>query len=194
MQTRKLTATLAVVLLTVLSLWPAQIFAQKVVNVVTAGTLPTLYAGNDAELKLTGSINGTDAKYLRRLINDGALTALDLSEVKIVSGGEAYYDNLKTEDDVLGESMFSECGNLRSVVLPASITAIGKAAFSRTGLREIDIPSNVYRVGYDAFAYCSSLNKVVIGSRVATLEQGVFYSSAVRQAYVKRLTPPAISN
>ena len=167
------------------------IWAQNEVHVEKAGTLSTLLTGSETSLKLTGSINGTDVKYLRQLTNETSLTSLDLSDVKIVSGGVAYYESFKTSADIIGECMFTECKKLREVVLPTSVGTIGKNAFSRSGLRKVDIPNNVSRLGMDAFAYCSSLATVVIGSRVSQLDQGVFYSSPVKTAYVKPLTPPA---
>ena len=167
------------------------VWADTVVNVVHAGTLSSLLKETDPELKVTGSINGTDAKYLRSLVVDGRVTSLDLSEARIVSGGVAYYENYKTENDVLGEQMFVDCQKLRYIVLPPSLTAIGSNAFARSGLKKIDIPNSVSRLGGDAFAYCGSLDTVVIGSRVTRLDQGVFYSSSVKRAFVKPITPPA---
>ena len=126
--------------------------AQDEVFVEKAGTLSSLLTGSETKLKLTGSINGTDVKYLRQLTNEKSLTSLDLSEVKIVNGGVAYYESYKTAADVIGECMFTECKKLREVVLPTSVGTIGKNAFSRSGLRKVDIPNNVSRLGMDAFA------------------------------------------
>ncbi len=170
---------------------PASVWAETVVDVVRAGTLSSVLKETDPQLKITGKINGTDAKYLRGLVVDGKVTSLDLSEVRIVSGGTAYYESFKTENDVLGEKMFTECEKLRYVVLPKTITAIGSCAFSNSGLKKIDIPNSVSRLGGDAFAYCGSLDTVVIGSRVAKLDQGVFYSSSVKRAFVKPVSPPS---
>ena len=95
----------------VFCLTAARVGAAVEVNVEKAGTLSTLIVGTETDLKLTGSINGTDVKCLRQLINDGKLTSLDRSEVHIVSGGEAYYESYKTANDVIGESMFTEKTN-----------------------------------------------------------------------------------
>ena len=174
----------AIVCFTSKSLW-----AVTEVNVETAGTLSTLLASTDKELKVTGVINGTDIKYIRSLVTAGTVTSLDWSEVRIVSGGDAYYSDKKTANDVIGESMFYECSKLQAMVLPTTITSIGTNAFARTGLKAINIPSSVTTLGGDAFAYCSSLETVVIGKKVKTMSQGVFYSSSVKTAYVKPLSP-----
>ncbi|MBO4802765.1 MAG: leucine-rich repeat protein [Bacteroidaceae bacterium] len=166
-------------------------WAQTVVNVEKAGTLSSLLESSDSELKVTGYINGTDIKYLRQLTNQGGVKSLDLSEVRIVSGGTAYVDDFKTENDVIGKNMFKECTKLRSILLPQTVTAILSGAFANSGITEIDIPNSVSQLGSDAFSYCSALSKVVIGSRVSKMDQGVFYSSEVRNAYVKPMVPPS---
>ena len=169
-----------------------QTMAQSVVHVDKAGTLSTLLPASDKELTVTGSINGTDVKYLRQLINEGGVTTLDLSGVRIVKGGEAYYDSYTTENDIIGSFMFRECAKLRSIVLPTTVTAIRSNAFSKSGLQKVDIPNSVSQLGGDAFAYCGSLATVVLGSRVAKMDQGVFYQSPVTKAYVKPMSPPNV--
>ena len=177
----------ALVCITTNSLW-----AVTEVNVGTAGTLPTLLGTPEKEVKVTGVINGTDIKYLRELVTAGTVTSLDWSDVRIVSGGDAYTESFTTQNDVIGEKMFYECSKLEAMVLPTTITAIQTNAFARTGLKSIDIPGSVMTIGGDAFAYCSSLEKVVIGKKVKTLNQGVFYSSSVKTAYIKPVTPPGV--
>lgn len=168
-------------------------WAATEVHVEKAGTLSTLLTTSESALKVTGGINGTDIKYLRELINAGTVTDLDLSEASIVKGGSAYFESYTTEDDIIGESMFKECTNLKSIELPVTIVGIQKCAFSSSGLRKIDIPNSVSQLGYDAFAYCGSLDTVVIGRRVTRIEQGAFYSTPVKIAYVKPVTPPGVS-
>ena len=174
----------------VLCFYTLGISAQSSVHVETAGTLAQLLPTSESELTVTGSINGSDIKHLRQLTNKGGVTSIDLSGAKIVSGGDAYYEGFTTERNVMGESMFQECTKLRAMVLPAEVTIIGSKAFSGSGLKEIDIPRSVVSIGFDAFAYCSSLQKVVVGSKVTTLNQGVFYSSPVKTVYMKPMVPP----
>ena len=167
------------------------LWAVTEINVETAGTLSSLLTSTDKELKVTGVINGTDIKYIRSLVTAGTVTSLDWSDVRIVSGGEAYDGSHTTQNNIIGEQMFYECSKLQAMVLPSTVTAIQTNAFARTGLKAIDIPNTVTKLGGDAFAYCSSLETVVIGRKVTSLNQGVFYSSAVKTAYVKPVTPPS---
>ena len=165
------------------------------INVSNAGTLPSLMQNLtfDKDLKLTGSINGTDVKYIRELLTAGKVTQLDLHDVRIVKGGEAYNESYTTSDDVLGDYMFANCAKLTACVLPARITSIGRYAFSHSGITEVIIPNGVTRLGHASFADCTSLTKVVIGSKVSFLEQAVFYNSPkIVSAYVKPKTPPTL--
>lgn len=167
------------------------ILALTEIHVEKAGTLPSLLTSTDSELKVIGVINGTDIKYIRQFVTAGTVRKLDWSDVQIVAGGEPYYESYTTSGNTIGEKMFTECSKLQQMVLPATLTTIQKDAFSKTGLTSIDIPNNVRFVGEDAFAYCNSLATVVIGKKVNKLSKGTFYSSAIKKAYVKPLTPPA---
>ena len=170
---------------------PVSVWADSEVHVEEAGTLASLLPSSDRKLKVTGVINGTDIKYIRSLVSTGKVTSLDWSEVRIVAGGEAYYESFKTSDDVIGEKMFYQCARLQAILLPSTITAIKNTAFANSGLRKIDIPNSVFTLGDDAFAYCSSLVTVVIGKRVKSMNKGVFYDSNVTKVYAKPLTPPS---
>lgn len=170
---------------------PLCAWADSEVHVETAGTLESLLPSTDKKLKVTGVINGTDIKYVRSLVTAGKVTSLDWSGVRIVAGGEAYYESFKTTNDVIGEKMFYQCSKLQTILLPTTITAIQNTAFANSGLRQIDIPNSVLTLGDDAFAYCSSLAIVVIGKKVKSMNKGVFYNSNVTKVYAKPLTPPS---
>ena len=170
---------------------PLCAWADSEVHVETAGTLESLLPSTDKKLKVTGVINGTDIKYVRSLVTAGKVTSLDWSGVRIVTGGEAYYESFKTANDIIGEKMFYQCSKLQTILLPTTITAIQNTAFANSGLRQIDIPNSVLTLGDDAFAYCSSLATVVIGKRVKSMNKGVFYNSNVTKVYAKPLTPPS---
>ena len=159
------------------------------VHVDKAGTLSTLLTQSESKLKITGYINGSDVKHLRRLINAGTVTDIDISGVEIVSGGEAYNGSHTTENGIIGESMFHQCGNLKSIVLPPGITEIKAAAFANTSLRKIDIPDAVSRIDRDAIGYINTLDTVIIGRSVSSYGQGAFYNSPVKIAYVKSTSP-----
>lgn len=163
---------------------------QSIINVSTPGTLSKLVLSQEKDFTVTGTINGTDAKYLRQQAMEGRITSLNLADVRIVAGGEAYNESYTTEDDVVPQYWMKDCSALTHVVLPLSATQVGDRAFASSGLKgKLVIPDNIRRLGLDAFAYCNNIDTVVIGSRVSKLDQGVFYSSNVKHAYVKSLNP-----
>ena len=181
-------------LLGIACLFTTSVWSADTIHVEKAGSLSSIMGTTGKQVKLTGFINGTDVKFLREQINGGKVSKLDLSEVRIVKGGVAYNENYTTSDDVIGDYMFADCSKLIAVTLPSTITDIGRYAFSKTGISQVDIPNTVTHLGGASFADCNSLNKVVIGSRVSKLDQAVFYNSSnIKNAYVKPKTPPTLA-
>ena len=139
--------TLMFMLLGCLSLYAADndlITRQITIKLEKAGTLPDRIASSKkykiTNLKIIGKINGTDLRMIREMAGrdasgdstDGKLSVLDLSEAKIVKGGDCYYnkyENYYTSNDVIGSHAFRDCSGLTSLTLPAGITEIGSSAF-----------------------------------------------------------------
>ena len=60
------------------------------IHVENAGSLSALIGEQKdtmTELQLSGSLNGTDVKFIREM---AALVSINMKEAKIVSGGESY--------------------------------------------------------------------------------------------------------
>ncbi|MED9897714.1 MAG: leucine-rich repeat domain-containing protein [Prevotella sp.] len=153
---------------------------QITVKLDEAGTLPDKIGVTKkyklTNLKIVGEINGTDLCFIRamagRNVNGngtaGKLAILDLSEAKIVKGGDYYYYNTHyTSDDVIGEYAFQGCSGLAIVTLPSSVTSIGRYAFQGcSGLASVTLPSSVTSIGWYAFEGCSGLASVTLPSSV----------------------------
>ena len=147
--------TLMFMLLGCLSLYAADndlITKQITIELEKAGTLPDRIASSRkykiTNLKIIGEINGTDWSMIREMAGrdysgnstDGKLSVLDLSEAKIVKGGDCYLNNGYdyTSNDVIGDRAFLGCSVLTSLTLPAGITSIGDNAFwGCNGLKEV---------------------------------------------------------
>ncbi len=70
-----------------------------------------------------------------------------------IYGGKSY---VLTE---IGDSAFSECSEVTSILLPEEITSIEGYAFSKcTGLTSITLPVGLKYIGYRAFSNCSNLS------------------------------------
>ena len=149
---------------------------QITVKLDEAGTLPdkigSIKKYKLTNLKIVGEINGTDLCFIREMAGKnvngngtaGKLANLDLSEAKIVKGGDYYYytynSDCYTSDDVIGKYAFYYCSGLTSVTLPSSVTSIGESAFRGcSGLTSVTIPSSVTSIGKYAFRDCSNLKE-----------------------------------
>ena len=163
---------------------------QVTIKLDEAGTLPYKISANEknliTNLKIVGKINGTDLKFIREMAGrdfnggktDGKLSILDLSEAKIVAGGDAYVrfsDNYYTSNDKLGDWAFYGCSGLTSLNIPSGVTSIGDKAFKGCSrLTSLTIPSSVTSIGDWAFGYCSELTSLTIPSGVTSIGQSAF--------------------
>ena len=166
---------------------------QVVINLDEPGTLPQKISASDkyliTNLKVKGDINGTDLGFLREMagqsINgedetNGKLSTLDLSDTKIVGGGEPYfnyggYETYFTEYNKIGKYAFCSCNNLKRLTLPKDITSIGQSAFfGCSGLTSITIPSSVTAIGKWSFYDCSSLTSIELPNSTTTIDEAAF--------------------
>ena len=164
---------------------------QVTIKLDEAGTLPYKISANEknliTNLKIVGKINGTDLKFIREMAGrdfnggktDGKLSILDLSEAKIVAGGDAYVrfsDNYYTSNDKLGDWAFKGCSGLTSLNIPSGVTSIGDKAFKGCSrLTSLTIPSSVTSIGDWAFGYCSELTSLTLPSGVTSIGNYAFF-------------------
>ena len=173
---------------------------KRTIHVATAGTLPNLISESEKytieELTLTGELNGTDFRLLRDMAGcnylgdetSGQLKVLDISETRVVIGGERYVDTdhlpgwygsfryTVDKNDVLPQWIFAGC-KFTSVSIPNSVTSIGSYAFSYCGgLTSISIPNSVTSIGSSAFSNCRGLTSISIPNSVTSIGNGAFES------------------
>jgi serine/threonine protein kinase len=76
----------------------------------------------------------------------------------------------------IGDSAFYRCISLSEIVIPSSVASIGDWAFSWCiSLSEIVIPSSVTSIGDSAFLCCASLSEIFIPSSVTSIGDWAFY-------------------
>ena len=169
---------------------------QVTVKVYEAGTLSEKIAYNKmykiTNLKIIGEINGTDLRVIREMAGkdvwgkdtDGMLSVLDLSDAKIVEGGDYYnyYENLtgrygcSTSNDKIGNYAFEGCSGLTSLTLPSGVTEIGEGVFWECiGLTSLTLPSGLTKIGVRTFYGCSGLTSLTIPSGVTEICGSAFY-------------------
>ena len=94
---------------------------------------------------------------------------------------ECLSPNFVYEDDILFNKDKSRIisfrnQNIKSYVIPSSVTSIGDRAFLGCGsLSEIVIPSSVTSIGKGAFSCCDSLSEIVIPFSVTSIGDSAFY-------------------
>ena len=180
--------TLMFMLLGCLSLYAADndlITRQITIQLEKAGTLPDRIGSSRkytiTNLKIIGEINGTDLRMIREMAGsnstgnstDGMLSVLDLSEAKIVEGGDCYYKDHYTSNDVIGSHAFSYCSGLTSLNLPAGITEIQNDAFRNcSGLTSLTLPAGITKIGDRAFQGCSGLTSLNLPDGITEIGGG----------------------
>ena len=185
---------------------------QITIKLKEAGTLPNKIAISEmykiTNLKIIGEINGTDWNMIREMAGrnyqesstEGNLSVLDLSEAKIVAGGDYYYyDNLfnnkvYTSNDEIGEYAFAYCSGLTSLTLPVGITSIGEFAFSGcSGLTSLNLPAGITSIDKYAFSGCSRLTSLNLPAGITWIGESAFsYCSGLTSIYVYAEKVPRI--
>ena len=183
--------TLMFMLLGCLSLYAADndlITKQITIQLEKAGTLPDRIGSRRkykiTNLKIIGEINGADLSMIREMagsnstgnFTDGKLSVLDLSEAKIVEGGDYYfYYYYYTSNDVIGHHAFAGCRGLTSLTLPAGITEIGDYAFAGCrGLTSLTLPAGITEIGDGAFKACSGLTSLTLPAGITEIGDDAF--------------------
>ena len=134
------------------------------VHVETKGELENELAGYDyaniESLKITGVLNDVDFLFIYRMMPK--LKNLDIAEVNITA---------------LPTQAFYKSTNVEHLILPKTLTTIGKEMFYRSKLKSVVIPASVETIEAAAFMGCSSLATVTFekGSQLKTIGGG--YSS-----------------
>lgn len=165
---------------------------QITIKLDKAGTLPEKIESSKkykiTNLKIVGEINGTDLRMIREIAGldykgeptEGKLSVLDLSEAKIVVGGD-YYLVLNssyyyyTSNDEIGNHAFDYCKSLTSITLPIGITKIGWGAFRAcSSLTSLTLPSGITEIGNLAFSDCSGLTSLTIPAGVTKIGYKAF--------------------
>ena len=163
---------------------------QITIKLEEAGTLPNKIGSNRkyqiTNLKIVGEINGTDLRMIREMAGrnyqgyttEGNLSVLDLSEAKIVKGGDYYYDyyyEYYTSNDKIGDYAFYNCSRLTSLNLPDGITEIGYSTFRGcTGLTSLNLPASITTIGESAFYGCSGLTSLNLPASITTIGDYAF--------------------
>ena len=124
--------------------------------------IETLDNGNmqvEGDVLRLKELSGSKRDEIKKLINERKIKRVILS--KGITSVESF--------------SFCDCKSLTSVVIPDSITSIGKLAFGYTNLTSVVIPDSVTSIGRSAFWGCSSLTSVAIPDSVTSIGESAFW-------------------
>lgn len=98
------------------------------------------------------------------ILTDNAVKGKNFPKYTIVDhkiASQAYYQDITLTEYEVGED----------------ISEIGDFAFARTGLKTIELPEGVEKIGYGAFYHCDSLTNVVIPDSVQEIAANAFVNT-----------------
>ena len=147
-------------------------------DVVTVPANEVWYTTSDGEMVTLSSISNKDGQTaVSNVYKDG-------KGVITFSGGDL---------TSIGNSAFTACSTLTSVIMPNSVTHIESGAFAGcTSLKEISIPDNVTCIEA-AFVNCSALTSITIPAAVSKIEDYAFDGcTSLKEVHVKATVPPVI--
>ena len=118
----------------------------------------------DNPIRVAMKANDAMLKNIATVINDaGKYVSLDLSGSPLT----------EIPDWAFRDERNQGCKTLVSIIIPNSVTKIGRSAFSSSGLTSITIPNSVTEIDMESFAL-SGLTSVTIPSSITSIERSAF--------------------
>ena len=141
-----------------------------------AGTLAEVIGGESwttDSLVVIGPVNSDDFVTMWNCAFYGRTTIFNLEKAQL-EGNEIPNDAF-FNGEIQNVPNKKKYLNLKRVILPEGITAIGYDAFMMTRLQEVNLPESLTKIGAAAFAECS-LKKVVIPEGITEISDFCFIS------------------
>ena len=178
---------------------PVKSDAYGITKVVSEdGTIVTLGSVVENGLVRRGVAGAEENTTIKKVVvEEGIATLYDRTFRRFYALEEVVLPSTLTTIGAAGSGVFQSCNNLKTVVLPANLTVLGKGSFQEcTSLESINIPAGVTRIeadalrntglkevefhagvtyfGAQAFRDCKQLTKVVINAPEFTMEGNTF--------------------
>ena len=130
--------------------------------------------GNCGE-NVTWVLTGESTNYTLTITGTGAMADYEYSDQPWYSSGDIKTVVIGAGVTTIGKNAFNECSGLTSITIPASVTTIRGYAFAEcSNLTPITIPANVTTIGESAFAGCTGLTSITIPASVTTIGEWAF--------------------
>ena len=111
-------------------------------------------------------------------LNYTSISSIELHEGIVSIGYDAFRGTCLTEIvfpstlKMIGDSAFSGCASLTTVVFPEGLSEIGMHAFRGSGLTSVELPAGLTRLGKYAFNECPELTRAVMSPNPDTVYDG----------------------
>ena len=161
----------------------------------TEVTLGTIFENNTVRRGVAGAEENTTIKKVT--VEEGIAVLYDRTFRRFYALEEVVLPSTLTTIGAAGSGVFQSCNNLKTIVLPESVTVLGKGSFQEcSSLESINIPAGVTRIesdalratglksvefhegvtyfGAQAFRDCKQLKEVVIKAPEFTVEANAF--------------------
>ena len=161
----------------------------------TEVTLGTIFEDNTIRRGVAGEEENTTIKKV--VVEEGIAVLYDRTFRRFYALEEVVLPSTLTTIGAAGSGVFQSCTNLKSIVIPESVTVLGKGSFQEcSSLESINIPTGVTRIesdalratglksvefhagvtyfGAQAFRDCKQLTEVVINAPEFTMEGNTF--------------------
>jgi hypothetical protein len=91
---------------------------------------------------------------------------------------------------------FENCGTLKSITLPDSVTKMYDYTFYQcTNLKSIELSNSLQLIGYMSFYRCTSLTEITLPASMTSIGIGAFHDcSSLTKVYCLATTPPALGD
>ncbi|MCR5079371.1 MAG: leucine-rich repeat domain-containing protein [Bacilli bacterium] len=111
-----------------------------------------------------------------------AISKLTLS-AKITEVGTSCFQGVWNLNEVtipngfatIGSYMFCDCGSLKTIAIPDSVTAIRNSAFQNSAISSIVLPDSVTELGENAFSNCYNLTSLTLSSAIKEIPSYLVY-------------------
>lgn len=171
-------------------------FNGVIVN-ISAGELSNVLSGisltNINALKVTGTLNETDFKYIRENLTD--LEVLDLSGTNMTvfpNRALAFYngENTTLKEVILPEGLisieeaaFANCTALEKLNVPSTVNTLGRWILENTKVTSFTIPQGVTEIPASCF-YGSAITTISIPTSVKTIGNWAFQDAKLTEVVI----------
>lgn len=104
------------------------------------------------------------------------------SLIRLVVAVEDY--EVREGCEKIADRAFDSVSDLRSVTLPHTLRYIGRLAFAKTGLLQVELPSSVRQVEEKAFYGCSKLERCTVSEGLSSLGDEAFARTGLKSVHL----------